>query len=193
MIRKAEKFRPRRGRRVSACTTARGENRLPRRSAPSGWKMSERLAGCGSKVCSMSRPLWKTASSRPGERERESSRDKSSGWPGCDLFGGKAIKELIESAGKFLFRERGQRQGKVRFDALWINWIGDFLSFFLNRSVRNGFELVPVEYLCTAVVKILSLVQQCDRQVAWLIIDFCSANSYEQNSAILSGYSFPRV
>lgn len=137
--------------------------------------------------------LWKTASSRPGERERESSRDKSSGWPGCDLFGGKAIKELIESAGKFLFRERGQRQGKVRFDALWINWIGDFLSFFLNRSVRNGFELVPVEYLCTAVVKILSLVQQCDRQVAWLIIDFCSANSYEQNSAILSGYSFPRV
>lgn len=77
--------------------------------------------------------LWKTASSRPGERERESSRDKSSGWPGCDLFGGKAIKELIESAGKFLFRERGQRQGKVRFDALWINWIGDFLSFFLNR------------------------------------------------------------
>lgn len=70
MIRKAEKFRPRRGRRVSACTTARGENRLPRRSAPSGWKMSERLAGCGSKVCSMSRPLWKTASSRPGERER---------------------------------------------------------------------------------------------------------------------------
>lgn len=99
-----------------------------------------------------------------GKRRRRAERARAINPRGSrvDLFGGKAIKELIESAGKFFFRERGQREGKASRCSvslrLGINWMPWVIFLFLNRSAGSGFELVPVEYLCTAVVEILSEV-----------------------------------